>query len=67
MSSEDEIRRLRGEVERHQSITEMIAGVTHDLATPLGITQPQRVYEGSLGSDPLRGRTSIGDRRARCE
>lgn len=37
MSTESEVQRLRGEVERHRSVTSMIAGVTHDLATPLGI------------------------------
>jgi signal transduction histidine kinase len=34
---DDELERLRAEIEAHRELTTMIAGVTHDLNTPLGI------------------------------
>lgn len=37
MGTDDEILQLKGDVARHEAITTMIAGITHDLATPIGI------------------------------
>ncbi len=53
MATDDELRQLRQEVDRHQSITEMIAGVTHDLATPLGIMN----QAASIIADEVREKT----------
>jgi signal transduction histidine kinase len=53
MSADEEIRKLRAEVQGHQTITEMIAGVTHDLATPLGIMN----QAASIIADEVREKT----------
>ena len=53
MSHDEEVLRLTEEVARHRAVTSMIAGVTHDLATPLGIMN----QAASIIADNVREKT----------